>query len=127
MEAIYFGDIEDALREYLDGVLSVSTYLSVPPDRPDSFVVVRRLGGPKRNIVTDSATVAVDAYALLGSQASTLIQEARAHIHALKGQTIGGMTVYRTQEFAGPANLPDPLTDQPRYTLNVSIDVRALP
>ena len=124
---ITFGDIEDALRVYLNSVLSVTAYVSIPPERPASFVSLVRNGGVKRSLVTESATVTLDAWAQAPGAAHDLAQEARAAVHNLPGQTIGHMTVYRVQEFGGPANLPDPLTDQPRYTLTLSIDVRALP
>jgi hypothetical protein len=125
--AITFGDIEDALRVYLNGELTVDAYVSIPPSRPDSFVSIVRNGGIKRDLVTDSATVTFDAWAQTPSAAHDLAQEVRAAVHDLPGSVIGQMTVYRVQEFGGPANLPDPVSNQPRYTLTLSIDVRALP
>lgn len=124
---VTFGDIEEALRVYLNGELDVSAYVSIPPERPDSFVSIVRNGGTKRDLITDSATVSFDAWGQVPSEAHDLAQEVRAAVHALPGQTIGQMTVYRVQEFGGPANLPDPVSNQPRYTLTLSIDVRALP
>ena len=123
-EPIVHGDIEDALRLYLTPLLDAHVSVTIPNPRPERLVIVPRIGGTKRDMVTESATIAVECWDAKPSDALSLAQEARAHIHALTGQTISGLTVYRTQEFAGPAMLPDPVSELPRYVFTVSVDVR---
>lgn len=106
--------------------LSVPTGTTVPTDRTDSstFLLVRRVGGPNRDIVVDDASLAIEAWAPTEAAAHDLLQQARAELHALTGTVVDGVAVYRVQEFAGPASLPDPLSSQPRYTMTVSVSVR---
>jgi hypothetical protein len=81
---------------------------AVPRDLPDKFVLVRRLGGPFDWPVTDVATVGVDCWAMTESAAYTLAHQVRARVHSLQGGMVNGIAVYRVDEFAGPAWLPDP-------------------
>lgn len=88
----------------------------------DPCLVVRRVGGPFEWPVVDNATVTLEAYGLTVAQAWDLITDARALVWSLRGQVVNGIAVYRLDEFAGPAFLPDPDTEgTPRYTLTVSI------
>lgn len=129
MEVIVFGDIEDVLSTYLEGRLAdysraVPVSVTVPNPRPDEFVTVRRTGGPRRDLVTDAPILAVECWAELPSEALSLAQLARGLINEIPGSIIGGLTVYRVVEAAGPALLPDPESNQARYTFTVQLDVR---
>ena len=129
-EVIIFGDIEEALRVHLTAELpdftadSVTVAVTRPNPMSTRLVLVPRLGGPKRDIVTDGATIGVECFAPTHSGALELAQLARGIIEALPGKTISGLPVYRVQEFAGPAMLPDPDSDTPRYVFTVRVEFR---
>lgn len=123
-ELIVFPDTGAILIDYLVEVLDVPVVSKIPADRPGAFVRVRRTGGPLRNIVTDEPTITVDCWADDEGDAHDLAQLVRAHLHALPGQMLDDVPVYRVTEFAGPADLPDPLSDQPRFTQTFAVAVR---
>lgn len=102
-------------------VTPVPVVARVPRERPESFLVVHRLGGPRVPPVIDNPTVGLEAWGKTQDQAWALIQQGRALIWSLQGGTVNGIAVYRVEEFAGPAWLPDPDTDTPRYTVTLSI------
>jgi hypothetical protein len=129
MEVIVFGDLEDRLVGYLSAVLaergdSATVAVTVPNPRPERFVLVPRIGGVRRNLVVDSATIAVECWASTDAEAANLAALVRGLIGALPGQVLDGITIYRVDEFSGPANLPDARTAQARYTFTVSISYR---
>ena len=121
---VVFPDAAAAVTSRLGDELDIETDHKVPNPRPDEFIVVRRVGGPRRDLVTDEATLTIEAWAQTEEAAHDLAQLARAHVHAMAGTTEGDARVYRVGEFAGPASLPDPESDQPRYTLTVTVAVR---
>ncbi len=128
-EIIVFPDVEGLLVEHLSERLAdlgfaVPVSVQIPNPRPESFVTVPRVGGPRRNLVVDSATVSVDAWAARPKQAHDLAQVARGIMHALPGEVLDGYPVYRVTEFAGPGNLPDPLSSHSRYTQTFSVFIR---
>lgn len=96
--------------------------LSVPNPRPSEFVVVIRAGGVMRNKVTDEPTIIVEAWSDRGSRAWQLANLCRGIMHWFT--EINGHAVYDVSEFAGPGNLPDPLTGQSRYTATYSVPIR---
>ena len=98
--------------------------LEVPKPRPLSFATIVRIGGVRRNLVVDEATLAIEAWADTEARAHDLAQLVRAAIHSLVGETTDAGTVYRTGEFAGPTSLPDPDSDNPRYVFTVTVAVR---
>lgn len=116
-------DLTGSLIVWLRAALTPEVVVSqVPRIRPGSFVVVRRIGGPFDPPVMDLPTVSVEAYGATQSEAYDLLQRARARIWSLRGQTINGIAVYRVEEFAGPAWLPDPETEgTARYVATFSI------
>jgi hypothetical protein len=129
MTAVLFPDIEAILVTYLADELAdhdteVTVSNRVPSPRPARFVTVRRVGGITTSVVTDAATVAVEAWSQSDEDAHDLAQLCRALIHDMTGTVQSGATIYRTSEFGGPVNLPDPESEQPRYTLTVSVTAR---
>jgi hypothetical protein len=96
----------------------------VPNPRPASMVLVRRTGGPRLNQVADNAQLTVEAWADSDEDAHDLAQEARGYLFALRGQVVNGVACYRVTDVAGPALLPDPASDQPRYTFSVQTAMR---
>ena len=128
-EAIAFPDVEALLVTYLTAALAArgdtaTVHVSVPTERPARFVLVPRVGGPRRNAFVDAATIAVECWAGTPGQAHDLCRLVRALLSAAAGTVVGGVPVYRVDEAAGPANLPDPLSQQARYILTVSVAVR---
>lgn len=123
-EVITFPDTAELLRSYLDGIMAEPVHQVVPTDRPASFVTVRRTGGPKRNLVTDAAQITVESWGTTDALAHDTAQEARGLLNALPGQLIDGVPVYRVDEASGPANLPDPISNQSRYSQSFVIALR---
>lgn len=100
----------------------------VPNPRPDRLVTVRRTGGPRATRVSDLPQITVEVWAPTDIAAHDACQLARAAVTGLAdGTNRDGVIVYRVDEFAGPADLPDPLTPYPRWTFTVSMHVRAAP
>lgn len=121
---VLFPDAVDVVTTALDASLVEPVRSRVPNPRPATFVLVRRTGGPKRNLVTDEAQITVESWAATCEDAADLAQEARAILNNLPGQSIGGVPVYRVDEASGPADLPDPLSDQARYSQTFSVALR---
>lgn len=96
-----------------------------PNPRPSEFVKVILVGGTRRDQVTDVPTLAVEAWSSSRSRAGALAQEVRAVIHSLEGATFAGYTFGEVAEFAGPGDLPDPLSDQSRYTATYAVSIRS--
>src|SRR5688572_19309851 len=126
-ELITFPDAEATVLAGIATVLpAVDVVDTVPTGRTlaDTFLLCRRVGGPSRDVVVDDASVTLEAWAPSREAAQDLLQDARAALHSLPGQTVDGVAVYRVQEFAGPAYLPDPDSSHPRYTLTASVSLR---
>lgn len=87
----------------------------VPDRRPLEFMVVRRQGGTRRNLIVDQAQLRFEQYAQTAERAAALALLARAYVQAARGQVRDGFTICRIEEFAGPQDLPDPITQLPRY------------
>lgn len=121
---VVFPDAVAAVTSRLAAVVGVETTSRVPNPRPAEFILVRRVGGPRRDLVTDEATLTIEAWAQSEEAAHDLAQLARAHVHAMAGSTHGDVVIYKVGEFAGPAWMPDPDSTQPRYTLTVTVAVR---
>lgn len=96
----------------------------VPNPRPARFVRIRRIGGPRLNLVADRPQLSIESWAATEEQAADLAQLCRGLIHAMRGTTVAGVAIYRVTEFAGPAELPDPTSDQPRYVQTFEIAMR---
>jgi hypothetical protein len=122
---IVFADATDITIQLLDAGLVEPVLPRVPNPRPTTFYTVRRVGGPRRNIVTDSPTITVESWAGSDEDAADMAQLARAVLHDALGTVIAGVLVCKVDEFSGPVNLPDPLSDQPRYTQTFSVALRA--
>lgn len=133
-EVIAFPDLEALLVDYLNGELPrwlaepvPLVSVQVPDERPDTFVVVPRRGGTRRNLVTDQVTIGVESWSTSPQAAYDVVQVVRGLIFALRGATLGATAVvYRVQEYAGPANLPDPVSAHSRYVATFAIDVRGV-
>ena len=117
---LIFPDIEAMLRTYLEDVLDVPVSTQVPNPRPSEFVRIRRTGGSRVRRTTDQSMLTVECWSTSSVDASNLARLVRAHVNATPGRV---PEVKRAQEFSGPAYLPDPDSQQARYTWTVSLDV----
>lgn len=122
-ERIVNRNAEALIIGHLASVLTVPVSQAVPNPRPASFVTVRRVGGVRRQIVIDAATLAIEAWSSASGSAtvaSDLAELARSHVNAMPGDVAG---VVHVSEFAGPAYLPDPLSTDHRYSFTVSVRI----
>jgi len=127
VDLIEFPDVEllvaDHLRDML-GATVLTRLPAAPGTRPTEFLLVERTGGPRATIVSDRPQVTIEAWATSKPDAHDLIQQARTRLHGLRGTHSTGSTIYRTDEAAGPAWLPDPESDTARYTFTATLHVR---
>ena len=121
---VVFVDAEAILCGYLEDRVGVPVQTEVPNPRPASFVRVIRTGGPRLNQVADNPQLTIEGWAATETAAHDLLQLARSHVHGLAGTVQGDVAIYRVNEFAGPANFPDPETGQARYSFTVQIAMR---
>lgn len=96
----------------------------VPADRPTEFYRVIRTGGIHMARLVDRAQVAVESWAADIDRAHDLAQLARQAMHAAVGEVVDGVTIYQVEELSGPGRLPDPVSDQPRYTQTFTVMLR---
>ena len=122
--SVLFGDTTAVVVAALDAALAAPVYGRVPNPRPVSFVRVDRTGGPAENLVVDGAAIVVESYAETDAEAHDLAQLARQALKAAQATTVDGAQVYRVTEASGPGRLPDPLSDQPRWTQTFTVQVR---
>lgn len=127
--AVLFPDAAAILIDYLRGLLaargdSAPVGQKTPNPRPARFVTIHRVGGPRRSIVADAPLLAVECWATTDPDAHDLAQLARALLHTARGRSLDGVAVYRIAEAGGPVNLPDPLSQQSRYTFTLEVALR---
>lgn len=125
-------DAVDVIVGYLQTTLptygfDVAVRDRVPEERPASFVIVRRVGGVRRNVVTDEPMLVVEAWAQRHQDAADLAELCRALMHSLPGTVQDGVACYRTTDVSGPQLLPDGLSSQPRYSLTIQVAMRGEP
>lgn len=126
-EYVEFPDAEALIIDSLDAVLAVPVRLTIPNPRPEQFVTVQRVGGVRRDLVTDQPLLAVEAWAAGPTAAKALLKQARAHIASLAGTTVDGVAIGRVDESSGPGFLPDPDSKHSRYTYTVQVAMRGTP
>lgn len=127
MEPVLFPDTVAVTVVYLRAALAVHgpvvpVVTRVPAARPARFVRLERIGGPRRDLVTDGPRLDVHCWGASEEDAHDLAQLARALLLAMPGWH--GATVYRVEEVGGPNNLPDPESGQARFALAVELHVR---
>lgn len=124
MTAILFPDAVETLRTHLDAELAEPVVHKIPRDRPATFVQLRRTGGISRDTVIDGAFITVDSWAATQPAAMDLAQRVRAALHGLEAGTVGAVAVYAVRELAGPSDLPDEGSEQPRVRQSFQIGLR---
>lgn len=106
---------------------AVPVHRAVPDPRPPAFITCRLAPGSGIDPglpVVDNVQLNFEAWAPTVAAAQDLAQNARAVMLAAKGVVISGIQVYRAQDFAGPAELPDPLSNLPRFVFTIQLSVR---
>lgn len=96
----------------------------VPTTRPTELVTVRRVGGVRRDLVTDEPRLSIDTWAASVARATDLAQLARTFVHAAQNTIVGGVRIYRVTEVLGPTELPDPTSTSPRVAQTIQVAVR---
>lgn len=125
--AVLFGDVELAVITRLQDTLTdVGVYDTVPKANSSlmPYVTVNRLGGTRSSIVSEDATIGIEAWATSWESALATCQAARFAVHGMPGQSFAGVGIVRVREFAGPARLPDPNSDNKRFVMTFSITAR---
>lgn len=107
-----------------DGLDDVPIVRRVPDPRPSRFVLIRRVGGIRQTLVSDAATLVFECWGDDEDQAHDLAQLVRMWVLDIGGYVDDEGPVYRATELAGPGRLPDPLSDQERYTFTASVHLR---
>lgn len=117
-------DPEQAIIDALSPFYTIGT--SIPETKPAVFLRVVGAGGFQRDLVTDTFTVTLEAFAKLESTARTTLATAigRLQLAAERG-TLGSETAYRLQVVAPPQNLPIPsVPSHKRYIATLAPDLR---
>lgn len=117
-----FPDIDAMVLAFLGAHVDVPVRVSVPADRPASFIVARRNGGAALNRVIDQPTVTVDAWAASSAEAAALAGIAReAFFHSYTDMPL----VSGVEELTGPYSTPDPESGSARFRFSIQMTVRA--
>lgn len=125
MPPTVFRDAEALLIDHLaDALPDLEVYGQVPDPRPGRFATINRLGGVRRNAVTDGPMVTFECWANDLGTAMDDAQDVRAEVHALVGQVLDGSPVYKVDEIGGPARLPAEDTPQDRVAFTVEVLIR---
>lgn len=129
MEVVLFPDAALLFVDYLTAELAARSddavaVRDVPNPRPPRFVTVHLGGGVRQTIITDRPTLLVECWASTAAEAHDLAQLCRGLVNALAGTTQAGTTIYRVDELGGPVDLPDPVSNQPRFTFSVQAHLR---
>jgi hypothetical protein len=127
-ELVAAPDVEAALVAHIRSVLSTrndSAHVgtTVPNPRPTRLVRVTRKGGPRRNIVTDSPLVVVEAWDVDTVASFDLGSLVEAIVLASSGSFIGTKSVWVNDaaSVGGLSFFPDPDTALPRYQFTVQL------
>lgn len=116
-------DVELLVTEWIrDGLDDVHVGTKVPPSTTARSVRVQRVGG-NRTQVLDFARILLEVRAPDDGAAWDLTADVRDLMRRIPGQHDEGI-VAGAEETGGPANLPDPVTRRPRYTLTVVVHVK---
>lgn len=97
----------------------------VPNPRPAALVRVL-LAGNNRQRPLDSHLLVLDCWAATAPAASDLARLVAGLVEAMPGETVAGSYVYHAELVGGPANLPDPDSDSPRYSVTVRLWLRGV-
>ena len=124
---LVFPDSEELFRVALAVMLAevtgstVPAFTKVPNPRLPEFLVVRRVGGSRRDLVTDVPVLQVEVWAKTESRADRLSQVVRSLMQWFV--EINGFAINGTEEVTAPVSFPDG-SQQERYTASYAPAVR---
>ena len=124
---LVFPDSEELFRVALATMLAevtgstVPAFTKVPNPRLPEFLVVRRVGGSRRDLVTDVPVLQVEVWAATESRADRLSQVVRSLMQWFT--EINGFAINGTEEVTAPVSFPDG-SQQERYTASYAPAVR---
>lgn len=122
---VLFPDAVDVVVGYLQTFVGFPVGHDVPDPRPDEFVTVVRGGGVRQTVVSDNPTLLFECWGPTPEAAMDVAQLIRAYVNALPYErVVDGVPVYRVNEVAGPADLPDPVSNQPRVVFTTQVHLR---
>lgn len=125
-----FPDAVSLVRTWLLEHLDVPVIVDVRNDedlaqrRPPTFVRLKVSGGVQHNLVTDAPRILFEAWAQTKEAAHDLAQEAHVLVRLLpfeRGQ------IHRVEAVGGLADVPDPLSDTPRFKFSFVLHTRGAP
>lgn len=127
MELIMKADVESVYIGYLAEQLPlhgpvVHVGSKIPNPLPAECVVAFRTGGAEQTKVSDAPLLTVECRAKTETRAYDLMALVSALVKASDGLVLDGHQVYSVNS-TGLANLPDPLTEKPRYTETFQIHI----
>lgn len=130
-ERIDFPDAEEAVREFLDTAVSaqvdfgdVHAFGRVPQPRPTRFLRVMQTGGT-HGLAHSSPTLVVEGWGRDDADAARICRLGLALLHqAARDGWLGDIPCRDVETFGFPARLPDPLSEQARYTATVAVTLR---
>lgn len=124
MSAVTFPDAAAVVISRLKTALpTLAFHHDVPNERPLIFIRIFRTGGPRANLVVDSAQLTIESWAPDVDTAMTNAQAVRARLNVLP-ELPASPSVCRIDEFSGPQELPDPLSASRRVTWTAAVLVR---
>lgn len=125
-ELLVPADDEVALVDELAARTGLHWGTRIPNPLPEEFGRVVSTGGTERDLVTDSPTLTVEAFALTEGRARRVCAEAVAHLQAAAREgRVGDVVCHAVRAVSLPANLPMPsVPGRFRFTATVSADLR---
>lgn len=124
MQRIDYPPATQFVIDYLGPKYTGTPVSSRIPDAGNRFIKVLR-GGGVADFISDRPILFVECYDLYEDDAERLAMDVRADLRALAGETIGDVWCYGVEEYAGPANLPDPRRPElSRYTFTLALKLR---
>lgn len=118
-EELFRAALAADVSEVLGSTIPAST--KVPATRPAEFIVVRRIGGSRRDIVTDVPVLQVEAWATKESRALRIAAVIQGLMQGYS--EVGGHPVWLEDEVVGPTSFPDG-SQQARYTASYAVAIR---
>lgn len=115
-EIVVFPDVEALVVSVLNtafptrGEATLKASTRVPNPRPAEFVKVLAGGGLDETKVSEAALITIEGWAKTEARAFAICELARAILRSQDGDIRG------VRGFSYPQNLPDPVSDQVRYT-----------
>lgn len=132
-EPILFPTVEPVVVAYLRahmGLAPGEIGTELAPNIPDRFVRVTRVGGNRKDIVTDSAMVTVQCWGPDANGKQSAAGDgavARAYLFALDGTERDGVWFRAVKEIGGLGYFPDPRTGRPVYQFTAQLHVKGAP